>query len=131
VPDPPIRIPIVRQSLGQHEMGGLALREGCVLVDRGADERVAELDSLSREANEPGRFAVLEGGGLEAEDAGRSLDELEVARALGRGDEQKLLRLFGQEDHTSEEGFLEAVGQRDRIRDRCSAGELIGVEGER
>jgi hypothetical protein len=99
------------------------------LVDRGADERVAQLKPASSHLCEPCLLCCIERLPLRSKLRSCAQHGRELARVIRCSDKQKRLCLLWQPAHALEERALYAGAHRYRGQDRLRARELLRAQG--
>jgi hypothetical protein len=115
VPGPAVHVRRVRERLGERGVHPLSSRRRCVLIHRGAHERVAELHVHVVEAQESRCLGRGERVGRASQGRRGANDHVGLAEVLGRRHEQDRLCVVGEVVDASQEGALHGIADRQRV----------------
>ena len=117
VPDAPLGV--IRKHLCQRGMRGVALTDGCRLVNRRPDKgmREAHTQAVGLDESHARRgHEIIDRRARALDGFGHGQQLLQLARLAHRRSEEQGLRRGGQVSRTRRERLLEACGQREAVR---------------
>jgi hypothetical protein len=123
VPGAPVGV--AAQSAGQGPVGRAALCAGDRAVHRRTHQRVIQRDHVAVDAEQAGLLDRVEGIVTDAEGAGGVPDHRQPGGVIGRGHQQEPLGGRGQPPVPVTERPLDTAGERQLLRQRRPAGQLV------
>jgi hypothetical protein len=123
VPGAPVGV--AAQGVGQCPVGGAALGAGGRAVDRRTHQRVIQREHVAVDAQQAGLLDRVEGIVTGVEAAGSVPDHGQPGGVVGRGYQQESLRGPGQPLVPVEERPFDTTGERQLLRQRGPAGQLV------
>ncbi len=119
VPGPPVRLCLATlQRLRQRAVHRPALGGSRAVIDRRADQRVAEPDRRALDAQQVPKVRRPEQPRVEPEPDGRAADRADLARPVGGRGQHQRLHLGRAPSDAPEERALELPGQGQRLAER-------------
>ena len=124
MPRAPVGVAFGIEHIGPGPMDASTIGERGAVIDRGAHQRMAELDHWCRH-DEPRRFGRSEGVSGNVQRRPGSQHRRRITDAVGGGDEQEHLCVARQRTYLPQEPSLDELADGKRFGDRRT-GEVIG-----
>ena len=124
VPGAPVGVAV--QGAGQGPVGRAALCAGGRAVDRRAHQRVVQGEHIAVDAQQAGLLDRVEGIVTGVEAAGGVPDHGQPGGVIGGRHQQESLRGLGQPPVPVQERPFDTAGERQLLRQRGPAGQLVG-----
>ena len=131
MPGAPIGFELSAERVRQGEVSGTAFARRRTVVDRGSDERMAQLDVGSRDADEADLLRRAERLSADPCHLSSPQHRRERTRLVGGNQQELPLRRGRQAPDALQEQRFDVAGQRERLRQRLGARELCPREGGR